>query len=96
MFQGEDRAAAVSVPFFYGIVEAVILLVYCTGAWKAGWTKAPSDVTFWHMLVTSYEVLESPGDIEDIEKPADEEDDYYMIDYKETENDKVYELAFPK
>jgi len=27
------------------------------GAWKIGWTKAPSTVSFWTMLSTSYEIL---------------------------------------
>ena len=38
-----ERAEAVSVPLFYGVVEAVIIGVYCICAWKLGWTKAPSD-----------------------------------------------------
>jgi predicted Na+-dependent transporter len=38
-----QRAEAVSVPLFYGIIEAVIIGFYCLWAWKAGWTKAPSD-----------------------------------------------------
>jgi predicted Na+-dependent transporter len=38
-----ERAEAVSVPLFYGIVEAVVIGLYCIWAWKAGWTKAPPD-----------------------------------------------------
>jgi predicted Na+-dependent transporter len=38
-----ERAEAVSVPLFYGVVEAVIIGVYCVCAWKLGWTKAPSN-----------------------------------------------------
>jgi predicted Na+-dependent transporter len=37
------RAEAVSVPLFYGVVEAIIIGVYCLWAWKVGWTKAPAD-----------------------------------------------------
>jgi predicted Na+-dependent transporter len=38
-----ERAEAVSVPLFYGVVEAVIIGIYCLWAWKVGWTKAPAD-----------------------------------------------------
>jgi predicted Na+-dependent transporter len=38
-----ERAEAVSVPLFYGVVEAVIIGVYCVWAWKVGWTKAPPN-----------------------------------------------------
>jgi predicted Na+-dependent transporter len=38
-----ERAEAVSVPLFYGVVEAVIIGIYCLCAWRMGWTKAPSD-----------------------------------------------------
>lgn len=57
MFNGYQLAQAVAVPFYYGFVEAVVLLSYCLVAWKAGWTKAPSDVSFWKMLAVSYEIL---------------------------------------
>ena len=38
-----QQAEAVSVPLVYGIVEAIIIGIYCVWAWKAGWTKAPAD-----------------------------------------------------
>lgn len=57
MFEGDELSEAMGVPFYYGMVEAIVLGIYCVGAWKAGWTKAPSDVNFFTMLATSYEVL---------------------------------------
>lgn len=33
--------------------------MYCIGAWKVGWTKAPSDASFWNIISTSYEVVQS-------------------------------------
>jgi predicted Na+-dependent transporter len=57
MFNGDRLAEAIAVPFYYGVVEAVLLLIYCIGAWKAGWTRAPANDRFWHMICTSYEVL---------------------------------------
>jgi hypothetical protein len=59
MFQGDDLATAVGVPLFYGICEAVILAIYCLGAWKAGWTKAPKDENICVVIATSYEVQEA-------------------------------------
>jgi predicted Na+-dependent transporter len=77
MFEGDDRAAAMGVPFFYGVTEAVLAFIYCMAAWKSGWTKAPANVSFWHMLTTSYEVLESEeGGL----LTSTEVADYYMVD----------------
>lgn len=52
----EERAQAVAVPLFYGIIEAVFIGIYCIWAWKAGWTKAPPDDNFCVMLANTYEV----------------------------------------
>mmetsp|Transcript_7818 Transcript_7818/g.12915 ORF Transcript_7818/g.12915 Transcript_7818/m.12915 type:complete len:541 (+) Transcript_7818:207-1829(+) len=51
-----ERAQALLVPLFYGLMEAVVLGLYCLVAWKLGWTKAPRDVSFCTMFVTTYEV----------------------------------------
>lgn len=58
MFDGDELNEAMGVPFFYGVVEAVLVGTYCFGAWKAGWTKAPANAPFWKVIFTSYEVLE--------------------------------------
>ena len=57
MFQGEQLASAMAVPFYYGCVECVVVILFCLSVWKAGWTKAPPDASIWAMLVTPYEVL---------------------------------------
>ena len=57
MFQDEELSSAVAVPLYYGLLEVLILGPYCLLAWKAGWTKAPSNISFWTMISTSYEVL---------------------------------------
>eukprot|EP00565_Helicotheca_tamesis_P003867 CAMPEP_0185726574 /NCGR_PEP_ID=MMETSP1171-20130828/2515_1 /TAXON_ID=374046 /ORGANISM="Helicotheca tamensis, Strain CCMP826" /LENGTH=549 /DNA_ID=CAMNT_0028394959 /DNA_START=171 /DNA_END=1820 /DNA_ORIENTATION=- len=59
MFDDDALAEAVGVPLYYGMVEAVILGIYCIGAWKAGWTKAPKKEKFCVVIVTSYEVEEA-------------------------------------
>jgi len=59
MFSGDDLATAVGVPLFYGICEAVLLAIFCLGAWKVGWTKAPKDENICVVIATSYEVQES-------------------------------------
>lgn len=58
MFEGVDLGEAIDVPLYYGIVEAVVLGLYCIVAWKYGWTKAPSNEWFWVVLSNSYEVDE--------------------------------------
>lgn len=57
MFEGDELAAAMGVPFFYGLVEAVLLGFYCVIAWKIGWTKAPKNISIWTALSTSYEIV---------------------------------------
>jgi len=96
MFRGDARAEAVAVPFMYGMYEGIFLLIYCIVVWKVGWTKAPTDVSFFKMLFTSYEVLSSDGDEvvvdgppnpKDVDEPAP--DDYYMIDPKDIESPRI-------
>lgn len=52
------RGQAVCVPLFYGILEAVVLGIYCIVAWKLGWTKAPSNENICVVIGKSYEVEE--------------------------------------
>mmetsp|Transcript_40026 Transcript_40026/g.93963 ORF Transcript_40026/g.93963 Transcript_40026/m.93963 type:complete len:363 (-) Transcript_40026:224-1312(-) len=56
MFDGNDTGDAMAVTVYYGIVEAVCIIIYCIGAWKAGWTKAPPTDSFWGIIAKSYEV----------------------------------------
>ena len=57
MFDDKDeRAQAVAVPLFYGVVEAVAIGLYCVCAWKWGWTKAPPDERLCVILGKTYEV----------------------------------------
>ncbi|KAL3943348.1 MAG: hypothetical protein SGBAC_002589 [Bacillariaceae sp.] len=69
MFKGAEVKKAMGVPLFYGIVEAIFVGAFCIGGWKAGWTKAPRDVSFWKMIATTYEVLEAEkgGESQEIE-----------------------------
>ena len=57
MFKGDELGTAMAVPLFYGVMEAIVLGIYCCASWKMGWTKAPSNISFWTMISTSYEVL---------------------------------------
>lgn len=59
MFEGDEQAEAIGVPLFYGIVEAVVLGIYCIAAWKLDWTKAPRDESFCVVIFNSYEVEEA-------------------------------------
>ena len=69
MFEGDEAASALAVPLFYGIVTVSLLGPYCVLCWKAGWTKAPRNISFWTMISTSYEVLliEHGKDLEAVE-----------------------------
>lgn len=62
------RGQALCVPLFYGLVEAVVVGLYCLIAWKCGWTKAPRDDKFCVMIVATYEVED-----DEIESHVDEE-----------------------
>ena len=76
MFQGNDLNQAMGVPFFYGMVEAIFVGFYCIGCWKAGWSKAPADASFWNILYVSYEVLEvEMREINEIEVSISESSD---------------------
>lgn len=57
MFEGDELSEAMGVPLFYGLVEAVVLGIYCIVAWKAGWTKSPPETPFFTMISTSYEII---------------------------------------
>lgn len=70
-----DRAQAVAVPLFYGIVEAVVIGFYCVYAWKAGWTKAPADEKLCVVVSKTYEISEDEaavaGTEPDVEDPKE-------------------------
>jgi hypothetical protein len=84
MFEGDELSQAMGVPFFYGVVEAVILGIYCLGAWKAGWTKAPRDAPLWKVIMTSYEVLLA-------ERKELDEIEVKVSDSDETKKDEISE-----
>lgn len=51
----DERAEAISVPLLYGLIEALIIGVYCVWAWKIGWTKAPADEKLCVVVNRTYE-----------------------------------------
>lgn len=50
------RTEAISVPLFYGFVEAILIGIYCLFAWKAGWTKAPANEKLCVVITKTYEI----------------------------------------
>lgn len=38
-------------------MEFAVVGMYCIGAWKAGWTKAPPSEPFWKVVTVNHEVL---------------------------------------
>jgi len=67
MFEGKYSAEAMTIPVYYGMVEALIISLYCIMAWKLSWTKAPPDDSFWQVITTSYEVLLEKKELQEIE-----------------------------
>eukprot|EP00545_Synedropsis_sp_CCMP1620_P005028 CAMPEP_0119015940 /NCGR_PEP_ID=MMETSP1176-20130426/11730_1 /TAXON_ID=265551 /ORGANISM="Synedropsis recta cf, Strain CCMP1620" /LENGTH=469 /DNA_ID=CAMNT_0006969265 /DNA_START=219 /DNA_END=1628 /DNA_ORIENTATION=- len=65
----EIRAQAVAVPLFYGLVEALVIGIYCVWAWKAGWTKAPATEKLCIVVSNTYE-----GQDDDDDKEEDDDD----------------------
>jgi predicted Na+-dependent transporter len=64
MFEGDEISEAMGIPFFYGVLEAILVGIYCLVAWKSNWTKAPANAPIWQVLITSYEVLEAEAKYE--------------------------------
>lgn len=56
LFKDRKLASAIGVPLYYGIVEAVLLAIFCLVCWKLGWTKAPANENLCVVLYHSYEV----------------------------------------
>ena len=55
LFEGRERARAVSVPVGYGVASAVLIGGYCVAGWKAGWTYAPASDPLCDVLRKSYQ-----------------------------------------
>ena len=71
-----ERANALAVPLLYGAVEALVIGVYCLWAWKTGWTKAPSNESFWTVISQSYQGNIPAASLSDEEKGSgDREND---------------------
>lgn len=60
MYRHNDalRSQAMAVPMIFGIVQAILICIYCIVAWKAGWTKAPKDEKICVVVSKSYEIEE--------------------------------------
>jgi len=56
MYSGDVLAEALSIPVYYGLVEAITLGIYCICAWKMGWTKAPKDESVCTVIASFYEI----------------------------------------
>jgi predicted Na+-dependent transporter len=78
MFEGEEISEAMGIPFLYGILEGVLVGIYCVISWKCNWTKAPADAPIWQVLLMSYEVLEAEAkeEVYEIEVDISESGDY--------------------
>ena len=82
MFQGSELNDAMGVPFLYGLAEILFISLYCMGAWKSGWTKAPANESICKVIATSYEVGEEEDNDSDDEKQS-----RTSIDFGDDESD---------
>lgn len=72
MFESKDDIQnAMCVPLFYGLLEAIVLGIYCLVAWKFGWTKAPKDEQLCIVLAKSYEIEGTSQIDDDVEEGDD-------------------------
>ena len=98
MFQGNQLNSAMGVPFFYGMLEAVVVGTYCFGAWKCGWSKAPAHESICKVIVTSYEVLhaEERQATDSIEVAMSTDSDFETSYYEtvDSENGRIYTTFF--
>jgi len=60
-----ERLEAISVPLVYGMVEAILISLYCIWAWKVGWTKAPADEKLCVVMIKTYEIHDSSSEDDD-------------------------------
>lgn len=72
MFQDpKDVAQAMAVPLFYGLLEMIILGLYCLLAWKLGWTKAPANEKICVVLTKSFEIEASEYSTDEVVKTSE-------------------------
>ena len=69
-----QRAQALAVPLFYGLVEALVIGLYCVGSWKMGWTKAPKDEKLCVVVTKTYELEYSDDHDDDVHDHRSDDD----------------------
>jgi len=57
-----ERAEAISVPLFYGVIEGIIVGLYCVLSWKMDWTRAPADEKLCVVITKNYQTGEEDED----------------------------------
>ena len=60
-FRGDAQGVAMGVPLCYAGVQTVVLLLYCTVAWKLGYTYAPPSTPFLKMLTGNFQPTSDAG-----------------------------------
>jgi len=61
----EEKAQALAITIIYTLLQKVAMLVYCLLAWKAGWTNAPANESFWDVLTRSYGKQHEKPDVQE-------------------------------
>jgi len=90
MFSGEDAGDAVAVPILYGTYEAILLGLFCLGAYYANWTFVdPNSVGLVEAIKGNYQhraIEELPRDPSNLRDPRREETDFKDADPAERSN----------
>ena len=69
----KEIAQALAVPLCYGLMEAVVLGVYCLLAWKLGWTKAPKEEKICIVLTKTFEIEDTEEENESMASVEDQD-----------------------
>ena len=57
IYTGDDQAAALGVPLYYGFASMVLLAVFCFTAFHKNWTYAPANTPLLKALSTSFQMV---------------------------------------
>mmetsp|Transcript_2297 Transcript_2297/g.3266 ORF Transcript_2297/g.3266 Transcript_2297/m.3266 type:complete len:714 (-) Transcript_2297:102-2243(-) len=57
-----------AIPLYYTLVQSIISVLYCTFAWKIGWTKAPINDSVCLVIGKPYEISDNMGEGNNLEE----------------------------
>jgi predicted Na+-dependent transporter len=71
----ETASIALGVPLFYGVLEAVLIALWCLAAHYLGWSYAPPGTSLWKAVVGNFQPVSADSAVDGIElDPIDDLD----------------------